>query len=96
MRRTSVGDSTENRDEPGDHGRVGDVKVRAVADRFFHSISQVSECADGAFDRNRHDGAERGLRHDNINVLRLKPAEHGALRAGSDGRIEKQNVSPEL
>ena len=51
------------------------VKIRAVTDRLFHSISQVTECSDGALAGDRHRRTKTIFHNDHVNAFGPEAAE---------------------
>src|SRR6185437_3065782 len=76
-----------NEEISGDHGRIRNMEVGAISDRFFHAVRQVSEGPDRSLARDRHHGAETFLQDDDIDVFGLKTAKKGLLTAASKSLI---------
>jgi hypothetical protein len=69
------------------------VQVGALADGLLHAIGEIAERAAHALARDRQHRADAVLRYDDVDALRLEPAEHRALAALGGGGIEMKPVS---
>ena len=69
-----------DQEQVAEHKRgVGDVDVRALADRLFQTVSQVPDGARHALARDRQNRPDPLFVGDDVNILGLQPAEDGRL-----------------
>ncbi|NNH29608.1 hypothetical protein C9413_08875 [Rhizobium sp. SEMIA 4085] len=83
--------ATEQNQITKDKGWIGDVKVRAFADGFFHPVGQITERPGDSFAGDCHHRTDAVTRHDHVYVLCFQAAENGAFSAAGERGIIMQD-----
>ena len=73
-------------------GRVGDVQVRALANRLLHAVGEIPESACHALAGDGEYGSETILADHDVNVFRLQSAEDSRFAAGRGAWIEMEEM----